>query len=188
VPAAPAKLGEVEAEPDARGHLTAGGKRDEEVAPRQPVALGDTERRRHDLGRDVRERGPVHVAHGHCGDEVRIEQGRAGEREPVAADDAALVRLRERGGERLDLSRLFTLVTGYGARKRVEQQVLAVLAGLRGDPFVVESGRKAGENLRGIIRHRALLEDGERAVCPTAARVASNVKAFDRTAQLRLPG
>ena len=77
VPAALAKLGEVEAEPDARRHLAAGRERDEEIASRAPVALRDRQRGRHDFGRDVRERRAMDVAHRHRGDEKPVQERRA---------------------------------------------------------------------------------------------------------------
>ena len=45
----------------------------------------------------MRQRRAVGVAHGDGGDEVTVEHGRAGERQAVAADDGAFVRLRQTG-------------------------------------------------------------------------------------------
>ena len=64
----------IEAETDPRRHLTAGRKGGEQGAAGKSIALGDGERWRHDFGRDVRERRPIHVAHGDRGDEISVEQ------------------------------------------------------------------------------------------------------------------
>src|SRR5215831_18921740 len=63
----------------------------------------------------------VRVAHGDGGHQVAVEQGCARKREPVAADHAALARLRESGGERRDLLGLFALMARDRAGDGVEQ-------------------------------------------------------------------
>ena len=153
VPAAGARRGEIPAEPDARRRLAAGGERDQQVAPGKPVALGDRQRGRHDFRRDVRNGGAVHVAHRDGGDEVAVQHGRAGERQPVAADDARFLRLRQRRGQRGDLVRLLAPVAGDRARERVEQQVLGVLPRGRRNLLVVERRRELRELLRDFTCH-----------------------------------
>jgi hypothetical protein len=72
----------------------------------------------------------MHVAHGDGGDQVAVEERRAGEREPVAADHARFLRLCERRGERRNLVRLLALMAGERAGERVKEHQLAVLAHL----------------------------------------------------------
>ena len=95
VPALGAERGIIEPEPDPRRHLASGGDGDQQVAARQAVAFGDRQSGRDHFRRHMGQRRPVHVAHGHRGDEIAVENGRAGERQPVAANDAALVGLRQ---------------------------------------------------------------------------------------------
>ena len=128
VPAALARFGIIEAEPDACRYLTAGCDRDQQIAARQSVALRDGECGRYHFRRDVGERGAVNVAHGDGGDQVAVQQGCAGERQAVAADDTALVRLRKARCKRRQLVGFLALVTRHRARERVEQHVLAVFA------------------------------------------------------------
>ena len=56
VPAARAEFRIIETEADPRRHLAAGRDGDQQSAAGESVALGDGERRRHDFGRDVRQR------------------------------------------------------------------------------------------------------------------------------------
>ena len=152
----------VGADADPRHHLHAGDQRDQEIAAGRAVALGDGERRRHHLGRDMRQRRAVGVAHGDGGDQEAVEHGRAGERQPVAADHARLVRLRERAGERRDLLGLVAVAAGHRAGQRVEQQILAALAHVLGQVFVLQRGREIRQNLCrprfAISVSRAMLE------------------------------
>jgi len=157
VPALGAERGIIEADPDPRRRLASGGDGHEEVAARQGVALGDRQGGRHHFRRHMGQRRAVHVAHGDRGDEITIEKCRAGERQPVAADDAALVGLRQSRRERGELLRLFAAVPGDRARQGIEQEVLAVISHLCGKIVVLQRGRKAGQHLSDVARHTILL-------------------------------
>jgi hypothetical protein len=109
-------------------HLHARDKRHQQIAARRIVAFGDGERGWHHLGRDVGHGRGVGVAHGDGGDEKAVEQGCAGERQPITADHAGLVRLRERRGQRRDLPGFLAALACNRAGERIEQQVLALLA------------------------------------------------------------
>ena len=122
-------------------------KCDEELAPGQTVAFGDRQRRRHHLRRDVRVRRTMDVAHRHRGDQVAVEQRRASERKPAAADDAALVGFRERLGQRLDLAGLIALVAGEAAGDGVDQDVLDVRAHARRNIGILQVRCKLRERL-----------------------------------------
>src|SRR5262249_12156584 len=69
VPTLGAERGIIEADPDPRRHLASGGDGDEEVAARQPVALGNRQGGRHHFRRHMGQRRAVHVAHGDRGNE-----------------------------------------------------------------------------------------------------------------------
>ena len=102
------------------------------------------------------QRRPVHVAHGNRGDEIAIEDRRAGERQPVAANDAALVRLRQcrrQGGE---LLRLLAAVPGHRTCQRIQQDVLAVISDTSRKIVVLQRCRKAGQHLGDVLRHTIL--------------------------------
>jgi len=105
----------------------------------------------------MRERGPVDVAHGDGRDQVAVQQGGAGQRQAIAGDDAAFLRLRQRCRECRDLVGLFALGAGQRARYRVEQQVLAVLPGGVRDLVVSQRGRKSRERLGYFNSHGILL-------------------------------
>ena len=143
----------VGADADPRHHLHAGDQRDHELAAGRAVALGDRQRRRHHLGRHVRQRRAVGVAHGDGGDQEAVEHGRAGERKPVAADHARLARLRQRARERRDLLGLVAVAAGHRAGQRVEQKILAALFHVLGEVFVFQRGRKIRQNLGRLVRH-----------------------------------
>jgi len=103
------------------------------------------------------QRRAVHVAHGDCGDEITIEKRRAGERQRLAADDAALVGLRQSRRERGELLRLLAAVPGDRTRQRIEQEVLAVISDLCGKIVVLQRCRKAGQHFGDVARHTILL-------------------------------
>ena len=97
--------------------------------------------------------GAMDVAHRHGGNQIAVEQRRAGERQPAAADDAGFVRLRERRRERRDLMGLLALVARERAGQRIEQQRLAMLAHLSGQIVMAQPGRELGQRLRYLCRH-----------------------------------
>ena len=136
VPAASAEFRIIGADADPRRHLASRRDRGEQRAAAQPVALGNGERRRHDLGRDMRHRLAMHVAHGDRGDQIGVEQGRAGKRQMVAADHARFRALRQARRQRRDLPGLLAEPAGDGAGQRIEQQRLAVLADARRNVLV----------------------------------------------------
>jgi hypothetical protein len=99
----------------------------------------------------------MRVAHGDGGDEIAVEQSRAGEREAVAADHAAFVGLSKTRRQRRDLLRLLALVAGERASEGVEQQIFAVLFNLVRKLVVGQCGCKSCQHLRCFFRHQALL-------------------------------
>jgi hypothetical protein len=144
VPATRAKRRIVEAKTNARRHFAAGGNRDQQVAARQIIALGDGKRRRHDFRSDVRHGRPVHVAHRDRGDQIAVEQRGAHERQRRAADHARFRSLRQRRCQTPDLIGLFALVTRERAGERIQDQVLAMLAGPLGQIVVAQPGGEVG--------------------------------------------
>ena len=72
MPAFGAEGAVIEADPDPGRHFATAGDGYEEVAARCAVTLGDGQSGRHDFRRHVRQRRPVHVAHGHRGDQVAV--------------------------------------------------------------------------------------------------------------------
>ncbi len=138
MPAAGAEFRIIETQPNPRRHLATGGKCGEEIAAGVAVAFRDGKRRRHHFGRDVGQGGPIHVAHGHCGDEVGVEQRRTGERQRLATQHARLAALGQCGREGLHLAGLFAEPAGDRAGQRVEQQVLAMLAGAVGKIVIAQ--------------------------------------------------
>ena len=140
VPAPRAEFWIIGADTDPRRHLASRGDRGEQRAAAQSVAFGNGERRRHDLGRHVRHGLAMHVAHGDRGDEIGVEQGRAGKRQMLAADHARFRALRQTRRQRRDLSGLLAEPAGDRAGQRVEQQRLAVLASARRNVLVAQRG------------------------------------------------
>ncbi len=128
MPAARAKHRIIEPDADPRRHFASRGDSDQKIAAGKSVALGDCQRRRHDFRRDVSHGGAVHIAHRHRGNEVTIEQRRAGKRQLPAADHARLAALRQSRSERRDLPGLLALMAGYRASERIQEQILAMLA------------------------------------------------------------
>src|SRR5256886_8994600 len=57
------------------------------ISPRQAIALGDCQGRRHHFRRHMRQRRAVHVAHRNRGDEIAVEKGRAGKRQRLARSE-----------------------------------------------------------------------------------------------------
>jgi hypothetical protein len=104
----------------------------------------------------MRQRRAVHVAHRHRGDEIAVEQGRAGKRERLAADDAALVRLRQAGCECGDLLRLLAAMAGDRAGQSVEQEILAVIADALRNIVILQRCRKAGQHFGHVCGHTRL--------------------------------
>ena len=125
--------------------------------PDRSVALRDGERGRYHFRRDVGERGAVNVAHGDGGDQVAVQHRRAGERQAVAADDAALIRLRKACRERRQLVGFLALMARHRARERVEQHVLAIFGDALRDVFVFERGRELGQRMGHVTCHCNLL-------------------------------
>jgi hypothetical protein len=136
VPTAGAEFWIIGADTDPRRHLASRGDRGEQRAPAQSVALGNGQRRRHDLRRDVRHGLAMHVAHGDRGDEIGVERSRAGKRQMLAADHARFRALRQARCQRRDLSGLLAEPAGDRAGQRIEQQRLAVLASARRNVLV----------------------------------------------------
>jgi hypothetical protein len=154
-------------DPDAhsRRHLASGGDGDQQVAARGAIAFGDRQGGRDHLRRHMGQRRPMDVAHGDGGDEIAVQNGRAGERQPVAADDAALAGLRQPRGERRELLGLLAAVPGDRASQGVQQDILAVIADLSRKIVVLQRRRKAGQHLGDVTRHRhspctAFFEEG----------------------------
>ena len=156
VPAVAAEGRVIEADPNPRRDFASGGGRDNEVAPRQAIALGDCQGGRHHFRRHMRQRRAVHVAHRNRGDEIAVEKGRAGKRQRLAADDAALVRLRQARCERGDLLRLLAAVAGDRAGQSVEQEILAVIADALGNIVILQQCRKAGQHFGHVCGHTRL--------------------------------
>jgi hypothetical protein len=104
------------------------------------------------------QRRPVHVAHRDRSDEVAVENGGAGERQRLAADDARLVRLPQRRGERGKLLRLLAAVAGDRAGERIEQEVLAMIASALRNILVLQRCRETGQRLGDVYGHASLLE------------------------------
>ncbi len=73
-----------------------------------------------------------------------------------------LARLRQRAGERRDLSGLFALAAGDCAGQRVEQQVLGLLANPLGNVVVFQRGRKIRQNLCRLACHFCLPTDAQK--------------------------
>ena len=84
----------------------------------------------------------MHVAHGGGGDQIAVEQRRAGERQAAAADDAGLAGLRERVRQRRELMGFLALVAGQRAGERIEQQILAMLPHALRQVVVAQRGRE----------------------------------------------
>ena len=144
----------VEPDPYAGRHLASGGGRHQEIAAGQIVTFGDRQSRRHHFRGDMGHGGAMRVAHGDGGDEIAVEQRRAGEREVVAADHAGLARLRQARCQRRDLVCLLALVAGKRAGEGIEQQVLAVLLDPVRKLLVGQCGRKLCQHLRCFFRHQ----------------------------------
>ena len=99
-----------------------GGDGDQKIAAGQVVALGDRQRGRHDFRGDMGHGRAVHVAHRDRGDQIAVQQRRAGKRQMVAADHARFATLRQRRGERRDLAGLLALMAGDRAGQRIENE------------------------------------------------------------------
>src|SRR6185295_18798058 len=135
----------VRAEADPYRRLEAGGDGGDKVDAARAVALGDGERRRHDLRRGVAKGGPVHVAHRDRGDEVAVQQRRPGERQRLTADYGCFRGISQCGSERANLLRLVALAAGDGAGEGVEEDVLDALADTLGQRFVFQASNEARE-------------------------------------------
>jgi hypothetical protein len=98
----------------------------------------------------------MHVAHGDGGDEIAVEQRRAGEREAVAADHAGFARLRQARCQCRDLVRLLALVAGKRAGEGIEQQSLAVLLDPVWKLLVSQRRGKLRQRLCCFFRHYQL--------------------------------
>jgi hypothetical protein len=118
----------IEAEANARRHFATGGYGEQEIAPHQIIALGDSKRGRNDFRSDMGHGGAMHVAHRNRRDQITIEQRRADERQMLSADDARFISFRKRRRQSSHLSGLFPLMSGKRAGKRVQDQILAMLA------------------------------------------------------------
>ena len=153
VPAAGAEFRIIGADADPRRHFASGRERGEQRPAVEPIALGDGERRRHHFGRHMRHGLAVHVAHGDRGDEIGVEQGRAGERHVLTADHARFAGLGERGSQRRDLPGLLAKAAGDRAGERIEQQVLAVVAHPRRNVLVAQRRYELRQCLRCFRRH-----------------------------------
>ena len=153
VPATSTKGRIVDADADPGRHLGAGNHGDQQVAAAEPIAFGDRQRRGHHFRRDMRHGGAVGVAHGHRGDQIAIEHGRTGERQPVAADHGALVGLRQPRRQRHELVGLIAAMTGDRTGERIQQQVLAVFARALRDGVVGQRSRELGQRLCRFCGH-----------------------------------
>ena len=156
VPAALPEFRIVEPVADPRRDLAAGGDGDEQVAAGIAVLVGDRQRRRDHLRRDVGHGRAVHVAHGRGRDQIAVQQRRAGEREPAAADDTGLAGLRERGRQRGHLMGFLALVAGEGAGQRVEQEVLAMLPHALRHVVIAKRGRELRQHSGCVAWHSNL--------------------------------
>jgi hypothetical protein len=99
----------------------------------------------------------MRIAHGDGGDEIAVEESRAGEREAVAADHTAFARLREGRCQRRNLLCFLALVAGKRARESVEQQVLAVVLDPVRKLVVGQRRGKLRQHLCCFFRHYELL-------------------------------
>ena len=146
----------IDSKPDARRHLESGRERDHEVSARGTVAFGDGQSGRDHLRRHVGQRRAMDVAHGDRGDEITVQKCRAGKRQPVAANDAALVGLRQSRSQRRELLRLLATMPGNRTCQCVQQDVLAVIADLSRKIVVLQRRCKAGQHPGDVFRHRIL--------------------------------
>ena len=96
------------------------------------------------------------VTHGDRGDEIAIQNCRAGERQPVAANDAALGGLRQPRSQGSELFRLLAAVSGDRACQGVQQHILAVISHLSRKIVVLQRRGKAGQHLGDVSRHTIL--------------------------------
>src|SRR5262249_54107058 len=81
-----------------------------------------------------------------------------------AADDARLVRLPQRRGERGELLRLLAAVAGDRAGERIEQEVLAMIASALRNILVLQRCRETGQRLGDVYGHASLLASPRRAL------------------------
>src|SRR5215813_13069546 len=102
------------------------------------------------------QRRAVGIAHRNRSDQKSIENGSAGEREAVAADNAGLLGLAERRGEPRNLRGFLAEVSGNGAGERVQQYIFAVILNRRGEILVAQSGGKLRQNSGRFSRHSSL--------------------------------
>ncbi len=70
----------------------------------------------------------MHVAHRNRRDQITVEQRGADKRQMLSADDARFLSFRQRRRQGSDLTGLFPLMSGECAGKRVQDQILAMLA------------------------------------------------------------
>src|SRR4029079_8325251 len=104
-------------------------------------------------------RGAVPVANGDRGDEIAVEDGRSGERQPIAADDAAFTGLRQCRRQGGDLLRLLAPVPSSSACQCVEQDVCAVIADVSRKIIVLQRRRKTGQHPSDASRHVILPDE-----------------------------
>jgi len=104
----------------------------------------------------MRQRRAMDIAHRNGGDQIAVEQSRAGQRQVVAADYRALRRRRDAAGKTEHLPGFFAVMPGKRAGQRIQQHVLAVLTHRRRNVVVFQRSRKAGEMFSGRFRHRFL--------------------------------
>ena len=146
--AVPAFLAEhriIEPDADPRRGLEPGGQGHQQVAPGNAVALGNGQRRGHNLRRDMGQGRAMHIAHGDGGNQIAVEDRRPRHRQPAAADHAGLVRLGEGGDHGRHLAGFLSLMPGEGAGERVEQQRLGGMARVRRDGLIGQPGGKRGQ-------------------------------------------
>ena len=153
VPAAGAHRGVAHAPADPHDRLQTCGDRDEQVAAAGAALLGDGERGRHHLGRDVAERRPMDVADRDRRDLIAVDQGRAGQRARRSGDDRRGPRAADRRGQRLDLRRLVAVPPGDRACDGVENDVGHALAHPRGQRLVAEVREECGKVLGRVDAH-----------------------------------
>ena len=139
-----------------RRHLASRGQRNKQVATRQAIALGDRQRGRDHLRRHMRERRSMDVTHGDRGNEIAIQNCRAGERQPVAANDTALSGLGQPRRQGSELFRLLAAVPGDRACQGVQQHIFAVVSHLPRKIVVLQGRGKACQHLGDVCRHTIL--------------------------------
>ena len=153
MPAAGAKHRIIEPDADPRRHFRTDSDGDQKITTGQAVAFRDHQRRRHDLRRDVGHGRAMHVAHRRRGDEIGVEQRRAGQRQMPAADHARFAALRQRGGKGRDLTGFFAPIAGNRAGERIQQKILAMLADPRRQIVV---GQRCGKFCQYLCGFRLL--------------------------------